>query len=92
MEWMQVTIYTSSFGIEPVCGVLYNLGITGLEIEDYEDFKNFLEENRAAWDYVDEKLAEEKSGETCIKLYLTEDTTGYEALNAIKSEISILKG
>lgn len=91
MEWMQVTIYTSSFGIEPVCGVLYNLGITGLEIEDYEDFKNFLEENRAAWDYVDEKLAEEKSGETCIKIYLTEDTTGYEALNAVKSEMAILK-
>ena len=91
MEWIQVTIYTSSFGIEPVCGVLYNLGITGLEIEDFEDFKAFLEDNRASWDYVDEKLNEEKSGETCVKLYLTDDTTGYEMLNAVKSAMTLLK-
>ena len=91
MEWIQVSIYTSSFGIEPVCGVLYNLGITGLEIEDYEDFKKFLDDNRASWDYVDEKLAEEKSGETCIKLYLPDDAKGYETLNAVKTVIAALK-
>jgi len=91
MEWIQVVIYTSSYGIEPVCGVLYNLGLTGLEIEDYDDFKNFLEDNHALWDYVDEKLAKEKSGETCIKLYLPDDTNGYETLNAVKSAIVLLK-
>ena len=41
MDWIQITIYTSSFGIEPLCGVLYQLGITGIEIEDEADFKSF---------------------------------------------------
>ncbi len=91
MKWIQVTIFTSSFGIDAVSGTLYDLGITGLEIEDYDDFKIFLEENRAAWDYVDEKLEEEKNSETCVKLYLTEDDVGYETLSAIKSSISALK-
>lgn len=91
MEWIKATIYTSTFGIETICGVLYNLGITGLEIEDYEDFKNFLENNKASWDYVDEKLAFEKNGETCIKIYLSNDSTGFEMLNSVKSSISLLK-
>lgn len=91
MEWIQVIIYTSSLGIEPVSGVLYDLGITGLEIEDYEDFQNFINNNKDAWDYVDEKLEEEKSGETCIKLYLTDDASGYDSLKIIENAISVLK-
>ena len=35
--------WTASEGIEPVSGRLYQLGITGLEIEDEQDFKDFLE-------------------------------------------------
>ena len=42
MEWIEVTIYTTAEGIEPVCGNLYQLGITGLQIEDEADFKEFL--------------------------------------------------
>ena len=55
-SWICATIYTTSEGIEPVSGCLYQLGINGLEIEDETDFKTFLEENRSAWDYVDEEL------------------------------------
>lgn len=91
MKWMQITIFTSTFGIESVCGVLYNLGITSVEIEDYTDFKNFLEENKASWDYVDKKLEEEKSGDTCVKIYLTEDAVGYETFNAVKNAMKNLK-
>ena len=91
MEQIQVTIYTSSFGLEPVSGVFYNVGIYGLEIEDFDDFKNFLEDNRASWDYVDEELEKEKDKETCIKLYLPDDVSGMESLNNIKSAISALK-
>lgn len=91
MEWIQVIIYTSSCGIEPVCGVLYNLGIDGLEIEDFQDFQDFIENNKDAWDYVDEKLEQKMSKETCIKLYLTDDASGYESLKNIESVIASLK-
>ena len=35
MDWLQLSIYTTSEGIDPVCGRLYQIGITGTEIEDY---------------------------------------------------------
>ena len=56
MDWLQVTIYTTTAGIEPVSGRLYQLGITGLEIEDESDFLDFLENNKQYWDYVDDDL------------------------------------
>ena len=46
MEWLKVTIYTSSEGIEPLTGVLYQIGVTGVEIEDEADFYDFLENNQ----------------------------------------------
>lgn len=73
MDWIQVSIYTTAAGIEPVSGRLLQLGITGIEIEDEQDFKDFLENNKDCWDYVDEDLIRQKEGETCIKLYLSSD-------------------
>ncbi len=91
MDWIQITIYTSSFGIEPLCGVLYQLGITGIEIEDEADFKSFLEENRQCWDYVDEDLLKEKAKETCVKVYVSDNASGHEMLSEIRSAVAALK-
>lgn len=62
MDWIKVSIFTTSEGIEPLSGRLYQLGITGLEIEDEKDFKDFLENNKQYWDYVDDELIKEKEG------------------------------
>ena len=89
MDWIQVTIYTTAEGIEPVSGRLLQLGITGIEIEDEADFKEFLENNRDSWDYVDEELLKEKEGETCIKTYISSDDP--EMLSMIRTSMSELK-
>jgi ribosomal protein L11 methyltransferase len=91
MDWIRVSIYTTSEGIEPVSGRLYQLGITGLEIEDEQDFKDFLENNKQYWDYVDEDLIKEKEGETQVKTYVSDDASGHELLLAIKSTLQELK-
>lgn len=83
-SWICATIYTTSEGIEPVSGCLYQLGINGLEIEDETDFKTFLEENRSAWDYVDEELLQQKACETNIKIYVTNDSAGRETLGEVE--------
>lgn len=89
MDWIQVSIYTTSEGIEAVSGRLLGLGIYGIEIEDEQDFKRFLEENRDIWDYVDEELLKEKEGETCIKTYIS--ATDPDTLAAIKASMLELK-
>ena len=91
MDWLRVTVYTTSEGIEPVTGRLYQLGITGLEIEDEKDFKDFLENNTQYWDYVDDDLIKEKEGETCVKAYVSDDINGRELLAAINGSMQELK-
>ena len=91
MNWIKVTIYTSHDGIEPVSGRLYRLGITGLEIEDAEEFDDFLEESKAYWDYVDDELVEKMHGETKVKAYVSDDIAGHELLLGIKSTLAELK-
>ncbi|MBR3791712.1 MAG: 50S ribosomal protein L11 methyltransferase, partial [Clostridia bacterium] len=91
MNWIEISITTTSEGIEPVCGNLYQLGITGLQIEDENDFKDFLENNHQFWDYVDEDLIKEKEKETCIKAYVSDNASGNEMLIAIKQAIENLK-
>ena len=91
MNWIQVTIYTTSDGIEPLSGVLYQLGINGIEIEDEADFKDFLENNRQCWDYVDDELVKSKEKETCVKIYVSDNLSGHEMLSEVKTALSELK-
>ena len=91
MNWIEISITTTSQGIEPVCGNLYQLGITGLQIEDADDFKDFLENNHQFWDYVDEDLIKEKEKETCIKVYVSDNASGNDMLIAIKQAMENLK-
>lgn len=89
MDWIQITIYTTTEGIEAVSGRLLQLGIYGIEIVDEKDFKDFLEENKSIWDYVDDDLIREKEGETCIKTYIS--ATDPDTLASIKTSMAELK-
>lgn len=91
MDWLKITIYTTSEGIDPLSGRLYGLGITGIEIEDEKDFNDFLENNRQYWDYVDEDLVKAMSGETKVSVYVSDNACGLEMLNAIKDELKAMK-
>lgn len=91
MDWIKVSIYTTSEGIEPVSGRLYQLGITGIEIDDEQDFKDFLENNKQYWDYVDEELVKEKEGETKVSAYVSDNLSGHEMILSIKSSLAELK-
>jgi len=90
MDWIQISIQTTTAGIEPVSGRLYQLGITGLEIEDAADFNDFLENSKEYWDYVDESLMAKSTAPTCIKLYLTCNASGFETLGEIRQTLAQL--
>jgi ribosomal protein L11 methyltransferase len=91
MNWIQATIFTSADGIEPVTGRLYRLGVVGAEIEDGNELREFLKENRSRWDYVDESVEKKLSGETCVKIYLEDGEEGRQTLAAAKQSMSELK-
>lgn len=91
MDWLEITVYTTKEGIDPVCGNLYEVGVTGVEIEDEEDFKEFLSENQQYWDYVDDELLDAKHKETCVKAYVSDNEAGHEMLLMIKDAMRTLK-
>lgn len=91
MEWIKTTIYSTPAGIDPVCGRLYNCGVVGTEIEDFDDFADFLENNKQYWDYVDDDLIQSKKGETKIICYISDTPDGMETLIDIKNSLAELR-
>ncbi len=90
MNWIQLKIITTTNGIDPISGVLYDMGITGIEISDKDDFKEFLENNRKYWDYVDEELEKLKTADSAITLYFGDDEEGKAQLDEAKTRLDEL--
>ena len=88
MKWLEITVRTVSSGIEEVAAALTAGGFSELLLEDQAEFETFLEENRAYWDYIDEKLQSQLQGLSHIKLYLEDtDTAGLDRLKALLRDI-----
>ena len=91
MNWTEVSIFTTTEGIESVCGCLLNIGISGFVVKDAQDFEDFLNNKSANWDYIDDDLMGLKNCETSVTVYLPENAQGAENLISIKSELQRLK-
>ena len=91
MQWIEVNIYTTTDGIEPLCGRLYAVGLNGVQIKDAADFNDFIENETQYWDYIDESLEPLKTCETCVTVYLTDDTDGRELLSHIRGTVAELR-
>jgi len=79
-NWLEITINLPSAALDGVCNRLTANGVTGFVVEDEQDFKTFLEENRPYWDYVDDELMARMAGACRVKLYVTDDEDGRETL------------
>ena len=91
MNWTEVSIYTTTNGLEIINGAMIKFGINDAVIEDAGVFEDFLNNETLNWDYYDEDLAKMKDKESCIKVYLAENTQGREQLNKIIEFIHELK-
>lgn len=92
LDWTEVTIFTSTAGIDPVTETLDDLGIEGYALEDAADFEEFLNDTEIYWDYVDEKLkAELETQETKIKVYLEASPDGEALLARLNDALAAKK-
>ena len=91
-NWTEVTIWTSTVGIDAVTGMLMDLGIDGFVIEDAQDFADFLQDTEIYWDYVDEDLAKQKKdAETNVKIYIEDSPAGAEMLAQVNAGLAELR-
>ena len=91
MEWLEMKIDTSHAGLDPVCELLEQQGVTGWMIDDEADFQDFLEHNRQYWDYVDEELLAEKRGVSRVTFYLERNENALSTIAAVRMAMSAMK-
>ena len=85
MRYIEVIVDTPAQEIDRRCEEMTAMGVGGFVIENEEDFRDFLENNHAYWDYVDEELEQRYAGVSRIKCYLTDDEDGKESLRQIRN-------
>ena len=84
MQWLECTV-PGGDDPEELCSALAELGVGGMSIENERDFHDFLENNRACWDYVDEALEESFSGVSRVKFWLSCSAEGENVLAAVRA-------
>ena len=90
MNWLEIFVETSKDGIEPVSGILYDSGITGLVVKDEDDFSEFLQNKNREWDYVEDGLSEKMKG-FGVTFYLRDNSAGREDFALVKERFAALK-
>ncbi|MBE6838273.1 MAG: 50S ribosomal protein L11 methyltransferase [Ruminococcus sp.] len=91
MEWIELSVFTSSEGVDILCGCLLGMGVNGFVVKDSKDFEEFLENKTGNWDYLDDDLMGLRDCETCVTVYLPDNAQGKENFAAIKTELERLK-
>ncbi len=90
MAWLEITINTAQKSVDEIAAILTANGFSDLLIEDQDQFEDFLEQNKAYWDYIDEALQHQLQGLSRIKLYLEEtDTAALDRLTALVASLSL---
>ena len=90
MAWLEITIDTASEEIERIATALTARGFSDLVMEDQAEFEEFLDQNRAYWDYIDEELEQKLQGLSHIKLYLEDtDTASMARLEKTVAELHL---
>ena len=79
-KWLEIIIDVPSGDLEDVSARLIANNVPGLAVEEEEEFRAFLEENRQYWDYVDDELLERMKRVSRVKLYVTDDADGQKQL------------
>ncbi len=87
--WLEVILNTKAEDLDDLCAKLIANGVRGLAVEEEEEFRAFLEENRQYWDYVDEALLDQMKGVSRVKLYVTDDADGQAQLKTYLAGIDL---
>ena len=87
MNYTEVTIECKN--TDEVCDRLTALGIDGFVIENEDDFKAFLDNNRQYWDYVDSSLEDSYRGVSRVKFYVEDNDKGAVLLAAVRAEFEV---
>ncbi len=88
MEWLQITVATTSECAELVAMLLSDLGSEGVSVRDDADIRELIEK-KLNWDYVDESLLRASEGKALVSGFYAPDfdvKAVYDALDEFKAD------
>lgn len=88
MKWIEVSIKTTTGAVEAVANVLYDVGVSGVVIEDPHDII-LANSDENTWDYVDESLINLTEG-AIVKGYIPESSNLVERIDLVKQLVAAL--
>ncbi len=86
MKWVEVQIKTTTEAEEIVANIMYDLGVTGLAIEDTSDILAY-QQSEEDWDYIDPELVKQDYEGVIIKAYFPEDENLPDKIQLVKDNI-----
>jgi len=91
MKWFEISIATTSEGIDIMSELLFEAGVQGVVIEDKEDIIRYLKDGEG-FDYSESDLASSYDSTVKVKGYLPDDKNINTLINNIKERsASLLK-
>lgn len=91
MDFIEMSIQTTSEGVDTLVTVLEDMGVNGFTIEDSRDFNEFLETVTPHWDYVDEDLMKLTDAPTVVKIYPADNDQGRALIQEVLKKLDELR-
>jgi ribosomal protein L11 methyltransferase len=92
MQYIEIKIYTTQEGIDPLTCILTDMGIAGFAVEDARDFQDLMNrKNTYEWDYIDESLMALEQIPTNITFYLEDTAVSSHMIRQLEDKLAMLK-
>lgn len=90
MDYIRITVKTTTEGSDVISEILNEYSPGGVIIEDAQDVLGY-DRPKEQWDYIDEHLADNYDSEVCVRGFMGEDCDTETAIAEIKSRLKELK-
>lgn len=88
-KWVEISVLTSREAVEAVCVIFYDNGVGGVAINDPQDIID-SQKRPGDWDYIDDKLLPEYTGEVKVRGYLPYSDNIKKCVESIKLSVDRL--
>ena len=70
MKFIELTVHTTSEGSELIADIMWRYTSYGVAISDVKDVIALQRDKSSYWDYMDEELIAENSGDVMVKAFI----------------------
>ena len=91
MNWIKMTVRTTTEGAEAVTAALMDLGINGAMIEDKSDIA-LNQRPEGQWDIIDEEIAKRMDDDVLVSSYIAGDERAQDTIAHVRDALRRLSG